>query len=181
MRHRATSSVTATPRMAPRSPGGCKPWAFATGRSRHAHRAERSCRTADWLDPTRVPRPCRGVGGKTPPPSVGELRHLLQRGAYAPCAQQGYSAPSTCADRRAYRIGHLARRSPSALPSDGIIGRHRNREMLDRVTTSLLTLACERSILNWPSSRASGEWGMIADRAYTVLWRPLARSAASMA
>jgi hypothetical protein len=22
--------------MAPRSPGGCKPWAFATGRSRHA-------------------------------------------------------------------------------------------------------------------------------------------------
>src|SRR5437762_7384166 len=26
----------------------------------------------------RVPRPCRGVGGTTPPPSVGELRHLLQ-------------------------------------------------------------------------------------------------------
>src|SRR5215471_18652237 len=38
MRHRAISSVTATPRMAPRSPGGCKPWAFATGRSCHAHR-----------------------------------------------------------------------------------------------------------------------------------------------
>jgi hypothetical protein len=38
MRRRATSSVTATPRMAPRSPGGCGPWAFATGRSRHAHR-----------------------------------------------------------------------------------------------------------------------------------------------
>src|SRR5260370_26096221 len=38
MRHRATSSVTATPRMAPRSPGGCEPWAFATGRSRHARR-----------------------------------------------------------------------------------------------------------------------------------------------
>jgi hypothetical protein len=31
MRRRAISSVTATPRMAPRSPGGCKPWAFATG------------------------------------------------------------------------------------------------------------------------------------------------------
>jgi hypothetical protein len=26
--------------MAPRSPGGCKPWAFATGRSRHAHRGK---------------------------------------------------------------------------------------------------------------------------------------------
>src|SRR5947209_2728824 len=38
MRHRATSSETATPRMAPRSPGGCEPWAFATDRSRHAHR-----------------------------------------------------------------------------------------------------------------------------------------------
>src|SRR5271168_4621402 len=38
MRHRATSSVTATPRMAPGSPGGWKPRAFATGRSRHAHR-----------------------------------------------------------------------------------------------------------------------------------------------
>ena len=37
MRHRAISSVTATPRMAPRSPGGGTPWAFATGRSRHAH------------------------------------------------------------------------------------------------------------------------------------------------
>ena len=36
--HRITSPVTATPRMAPRSPGGCEPWAFATGRSRHAHR-----------------------------------------------------------------------------------------------------------------------------------------------
>src|SRR6516164_4660886 len=32
MRYRATSSATATPRMAPRSPGGCEPWAFATGR-----------------------------------------------------------------------------------------------------------------------------------------------------
>jgi len=40
--------------------------------------------TADWLDPTRVPRPCRGVGGTAPPPSVGELRHLLQWGAHAP-------------------------------------------------------------------------------------------------
>jgi hypothetical protein len=29
MRPRATSSVTATPRMAPRSPSGCEPWAFA--------------------------------------------------------------------------------------------------------------------------------------------------------
>src|SRR5215469_13687605 len=87
--------------------------------------AERSCRTADWLDPTRVPRPCRGVGGKAPPPSVGELRHLLQRGAHAHCTRQGYAAPSTCADSRAYRISHLARRSPSELRSDGIIGRHR--------------------------------------------------------
>src|SRR5215469_14771612 len=84
MRHRAISSVTATPRMAPRSPGGCKPWAFATGRSRRAHRgtvAEWACRTADQLDPTRVSRPCGGVGGKAPPSSVGELRDLLQRGA----------------------------------------------------------------------------------------------------
>jgi hypothetical protein len=38
MRRRVTSSVTATPRMAPRSPDACKPWAFATGRSRHARR-----------------------------------------------------------------------------------------------------------------------------------------------
>jgi len=37
---------------------------------------------------------------------------------------QGCSAPSTCADSRAYRISHLARRSPSALHSDGIIGTH---------------------------------------------------------
>src|SRR5215470_11264959 len=51
-------------------------------------------------------------------------RHLLQRGAHAPCARQGYAAPSTCADSRAYRISHLARRSTSALRSDGIIGRH---------------------------------------------------------
>src|SRR5437763_601558 len=33
------------------------------------------------------------------------------------------SAPARL--RRAYRISHLARRSPSALRSDGIIGRHR--------------------------------------------------------
>src|SRR5215469_5261520 len=115
MRHRATSSVTATPRMAPRSPGGCKPWAFATGRSRHTHRAKRACRTADRLDPTRVSRPCRGVGGTAPPSSLGELRDLLQPGAHAPCARQGYSAPSTGADSRAYCISHLARRSTSAL------------------------------------------------------------------
>ena len=76
------------------------------------------------LDPTRVPRPCRGVGGKAPPSSVGELRDLLQPDAYAPCARQGCSAPSTCPDSRAHRISHLARRSPSALRSDRIIGRH---------------------------------------------------------
>src|SRR5215831_797780 len=87
--------------------------------------AERACRTADWLDPTRVSRPCGGVGGNAPPSSVGELRDLLQRGAHAPCARQGCSAPSTCADSRVYRISHLARRSPSALRSDGIIGTHR--------------------------------------------------------
>src|SRR3954454_18376260 len=71
-----------------------------------------------------MPRPCHGVGGTAPPPSVGELRHLLQWSAHAPCARQGYAAPSICADSRAYRISHLARRSPSALHSDGIIGRH---------------------------------------------------------
>jgi hypothetical protein len=90
---------------------------------------EWACRTADRLDPTRVPPPCRGVGGKAPPSSVGELRHLLQRGAHAPCARQGCSAPSTCADSRAYRISHLARRSPSALRSDGIIATHRMRRV----------------------------------------------------
>ena len=39
--------------------------------------AKRACRTADRLGLTRVPRPCRGVGGKAPPSSVGELRDLL--------------------------------------------------------------------------------------------------------
>ena len=56
------------------------------------------------------------------------LRHLLANYATyynAPCARQGCSAPSTCADSRAYRISHLARRSPSALRSDRIIGRHK--------------------------------------------------------
>src|SRR5215469_2168834 len=101
------------------------PAAASHGHSRPADHAtltvaERACRTADRVDPTRVPRPA-------PPPSVGELRHLLQRGAHAPCARQGCSAPSTCADSRAYRIGHLARRSPSALRSDGIIGTHRHK------------------------------------------------------
>jgi hypothetical protein len=32
--------------------------------------AKRARRKADWLDPTRVPRPCRGVG---------HLRHLLAK------------------------------------------------------------------------------------------------------
>src|SRR5215467_5145339 len=63
-------------------------------------------------------------GGTAPPSSVGELRDLLQPGARAPCARQGYAAPSTGADSRAYCISHLARRSTSALRSDGIIGRH---------------------------------------------------------
>ena len=67
------------------------------------------------------------------------LRHLLAKYAtyyngvpHAPCTRQGYPAPSTFADSRAYRIGHLARRSPSALRSDGIIGRHRLRNALSR-------------------------------------------------
>jgi hypothetical protein len=87
-----------------------------------------------WKSRRRVGRPAvpadirdliqRGVGGKAPPPSIGELRHLLQPGAHAPCARQGYSAPSTRADSRAYRISDLARRSPSGLHSDGIIRRH---------------------------------------------------------
>src|SRR6516164_11470415 len=92
---------------------------------------------ADWLDPTRVPRPCRGVGGTAPAPSVGELRRLLQWGAHAPCTRQGYAAPSTCADSRAYRISALARRSPSVLRSDSIIGRHRCRPVIEPSCTSL--------------------------------------------
>src|SRR5262249_36777607 len=110
-----------------------------SGRADHAALtvAERSCRTADRLDPTRVPRPCRGVGEKAPPSSVGELRDLLQPGAHAPCARRGCSAPSTCADSRAYRISHLARRSPSALHSDDIIGRHRKVTFVGRPATGL--------------------------------------------
>src|SRR5215469_1212858 len=105
------------------------PAAASHGHSRPADHAtltvaKRPCRTADRLDPTRMPRPCRGGGGKAPPSSVGELRDLLQPGAYACCARQGCSAPSTGADSRAYRISHLARRPPPALRSDGIIGRH---------------------------------------------------------
>jgi uroporphyrinogen-III decarboxylase len=38
------------------------------------------------------------------------------------------AALKPCADSRAYRISHLARRSPSALRSDGIIGRHTHRK-----------------------------------------------------
>src|SRR5215469_510752 len=38
-----------------------------------------------------------------------------------------YAAASPGADSRAYCISHLARRSPSALRSDGKIGRHRLR------------------------------------------------------
>src|SRR5438552_9062397 len=80
---------------------------------------------SDRLDPTLVPLPCPVVGGTAPPASAGQLCDLLQWGAHAPCTRQGYPAPSTRADSRAYHISHLARRSPSALRSDGIIGRHR--------------------------------------------------------
>jgi hypothetical protein len=48
---------------------------------------------ADIRDLTRVPRPCPGVRRETPSPAVGELHDLLQRGAHASCAGQGYSAP----------------------------------------------------------------------------------------
>jgi hypothetical protein len=47
--YRATSSVTAILRMAPRSPGACKPWAFATGRSRRAHRG-RTVMLNGWVN-----------------------------------------------------------------------------------------------------------------------------------
>src|SRR5262244_2901929 len=60
------------------------------------------------------------------------LRHMLANyatyynGVHAPCTRQGFAAPSPRADSRAHRTSHLARRSPPALRSDGIIGRHRN-------------------------------------------------------
>src|SRR5277367_6568082 len=74
------------------------------------------------------------------------LRHLLGNygtyyngGAHAPCTRQGHSAPSTCADSRAYRISHLARRSPSALRSAGIIGRHsRSSLIFERKTKNIV-------------------------------------------
>jgi hypothetical protein len=40
--------------------------------------AERSCGTADWIDPTRIPRPCRGARGKASSRTVGKLQHLPQ-------------------------------------------------------------------------------------------------------
>jgi hypothetical protein len=49
---------------------------------------------------------------KSHSPSAGELLRVLQRSAHAPCAEQGYSAPSASADSRAYRVRHLARRPP---------------------------------------------------------------------
>jgi hypothetical protein len=61
------------------------------------------------------------------------LRHLLANYAtyyngvtHTPSARQGYSAPSTSAGSRTYCISHLARRSPSAVRSDGIIGSYRS-------------------------------------------------------
>ena len=41
--------------------------------------------------------------------------------------RQGCSAPFELCRRRAYRVDQLARRSPSSVRSDGIIGRHRHR------------------------------------------------------
>src|SRR5215831_3128746 len=119
--------------------------------------AKRSCRTADWLDPTRVPRPCRGIGGTAPPASVGELRHLLQWGAHAPCTRQGFAAPSPRADSRAHRTSHLARRSPPALRSDGIIGRHKAGDAIlveDRAVGIMNrrgnpSAAFERTVIDW--------------------------------
>src|SRR5215472_12815905 len=67
MRQRAISSVTVWRRG--------HPAAASHGHSRPADHAtltvaERACRTADWLDPTRVSRPCVVLGQR-------HLRHLF--------------------------------------------------------------------------------------------------------
>jgi transposase InsO family protein len=76
------------------------------------------------------------------------LRHLLanyatyQWGAQAPCTRQGFPAPSTCADSRACRISHLARRSPSALRSDGIISRHSSSPIRSQRSCAAARVRC---------------------------------------
>jgi hypothetical protein len=83
-----------------------------------------AARRTDRIDPTRVPRPRRGVRRESPSRPAGKLLRLRQRCAHTPCAEQGYSAPSTSAQSRAYRVSYLARRSPPPVASVGIVGRH---------------------------------------------------------
>src|SRR6516162_7593167 len=91
MKHRAISSETATPRTAPRSPGGCEPWAFATGRSARANRsahvgvvplqpfakAERPACSDREVDPVR---PQRAPGGD---PAIGGDHHAVDEAGTA--------------------------------------------------------------------------------------------------
>jgi hypothetical protein len=134
MRPRATSSVTATPRMAPpvtrrlqamgirdRPITPRSPW-----QNGHVERLIGSIRR-ECLDHVVV---------------LGErhLRHLLANYASYYNGVRTHLALDKdtplhrpCADSRVYRISHFPWRSPSALRSDGIIGRHSYRASFQRM------------------------------------------------
>ena len=56
--------------------------------------AERTRRTADRLDPARMPGPCRGPGRSAPAPDPARVCRLLQRTPNSPIPDQRHPAPS---------------------------------------------------------------------------------------
>src|SRR5262249_3175738 len=97
------------------------------GHSRQAHRpelalAERLCRKADRINPTRVCRPfgCLGRGALTP--DSEEVFRLLQRVEDSPIARQGRANSSRHPGRGPHHIFARSRRTSSPLWQNLIFG-----------------------------------------------------------
>src|SRR5262249_5389854 len=97
------------------------------GHSRQAHRpelalAERLCRKADRINPTRVCRPCGCLGRGALTPDSEEVFRLLQRVEDSPIARQGRSNSSRDPARGLHHIFARPRRTPSPLWQNLIFG-----------------------------------------------------------
>src|SRR6266852_451327 len=138
--------------------------------------AKRICRTADRFDPTRMPRPRRGVRREPPPSPTAVVHEILQWRPHASILGEGCAGLACRRTGRADPLSPHSRRAAPPICPDLIFDRHRVCCHLARLGKRLVLRASEKIGLQ-KSSRSLPDRGLKGYRKCTC-WRFLRQATA---